>query len=433
MINLMLIAGDRTEKLATFMEDRGTFTVEFAFDSLSMNLGQIKDSIINVDKLMYLYQPSNVSIRSEMQLLKELLSQNGFFNASEIIFAVTTTDDSEKAIQYFEAAMNDCNYHTFSIKRLGAKPSFADIYDAILGVSRSMNFMNSYKDVYRVERNSDSKKAYVPQDDSDLKIEPFNYDRLTAYNQAKLDSIKIESNIQHHDSMAESEKFDNPVLGSIEYQSVLHSARTEIITGYSKAGVTTWACALANSTLLAQQDVTVVDFSDNCDFAEIMFNNNIPVNEISMLELLRLYEPKKGVLNVCSAKTLQERDVKLEFLKNMYSKKNLSSGFIFIIVPFEDFDRIFRVLHNDVDSAFIGVTPIHSNVIRLQQDLDKYAYQIDIKVFLNRHLRLMDEKDYLDAANVRQLIPFENVGIIDSIDFTNFDVGASLYNKVLEV
>ena len=53
MINIMLIAGDKTEKLSEFLIQKGTFNLEYAFNSLSEDIHTIRDSIINVDKLVY--------------------------------------------------------------------------------------------------------------------------------------------------------------------------------------------------------------------------------------------------------------------------------------------------------------------------------------------------------------------------------------------
>ena len=429
----MLVAGERTEKLAKFMEDKGTFSVEFAYESLSINLAQIKDSIISVDKMLYLYQPGSISIRSDMQILKDLLSQNGFFNANEIIFAVTESSDQKKAISYFEAAMKDCKFENYSIKKLAEKPSFSDIYNSILGISRSQNFKNSFVNVYRVERNSDSHKSYVGEDNKDVSIEPFNYDRLASYEQAKLDAIKVESGVQHKDVQHEEEKFSNVAFGALNINSIYKTARTEIVTGYSKTGVTTWTIAMALSTLYSQKTVTVIDFSDNCDCAEVLENNNIPFNQVPMIDMLRLYTPKPNMLNVCSAKSIKERSVEFEFLKNLYSKEDLTSGFVFIITPIEKLENTFRIIHNDLDQIFIGVAPLRADIMRLQQYLMPYEMEADIKVFLNMRMHLMNEKDYLDVSNVKAMLPYDNVGVISPIEFSNFNVDKTLYEKLLGV
>ena len=56
MINIMLVAGDKTDKLAKFFKMRNAFSVSMACESLSSNVAQIKDSIINVNTLLYFYQ-----------------------------------------------------------------------------------------------------------------------------------------------------------------------------------------------------------------------------------------------------------------------------------------------------------------------------------------------------------------------------------------
>ena len=41
MKSIMIIAGDKTEKLADFFTERGAFSVDYAYNSLSTNVVQI--------------------------------------------------------------------------------------------------------------------------------------------------------------------------------------------------------------------------------------------------------------------------------------------------------------------------------------------------------------------------------------------------------
>ena len=62
------------------MTERGTFEVPFYYESLSKNSNEIKNSIIKVDKMLYLYQPDVMSIRYDMGILKNLLAKSSFFD-----------------------------------------------------------------------------------------------------------------------------------------------------------------------------------------------------------------------------------------------------------------------------------------------------------------------------------------------------------------
>ena len=73
MSKLLIVAGKNSKNLRDFMTERGTFEVPFYYESLSKNSNEIKNSIIKVDKMLYLYQPDEISIRYDMGILKNLL------------------------------------------------------------------------------------------------------------------------------------------------------------------------------------------------------------------------------------------------------------------------------------------------------------------------------------------------------------------------
>ena len=93
------------------MTERGTFEVPFYYESLSKNSNEIKNSIIKVDKMLYLYQPDEISIRYDMGILKNLLAKSSFFDPGEITCIVNgNPDENTKAIEYFKSVMEDVLY-----------------------------------------------------------------------------------------------------------------------------------------------------------------------------------------------------------------------------------------------------------------------------------------------------------------------------------
>ena len=82
------------------MTERGTFEVPFYYESLSKNSNEIKNSIIKVDKMLYLYQPDEISIRYDMGILKKLLDKSSFFDPGEFRCIVNgNRDENTKAIE----------------------------------------------------------------------------------------------------------------------------------------------------------------------------------------------------------------------------------------------------------------------------------------------------------------------------------------------
>ena len=91
MIKLMLVAGENSNSLAEFLQQRGTFVVDFLYRDLYSNSQELLNSVIRVDKLVYVYQSREMDnlggmfIRQEMQVLKSMYEDNKFFKASEVI------------------------------------------------------------------------------------------------------------------------------------------------------------------------------------------------------------------------------------------------------------------------------------------------------------------------------------------------------------
>ena len=431
MINLMIVAGDKTESLAKFMEERGTFSVSYAYESLGLNLGQIKDSIIIADQLLYLYQEGIIDIRVDMQVLKDLLTKNGFFTVKEIVFVVPECTSAKKAISYFNTVMQSSGFTKYNIREVVEKPSFNDIYDSIVGVSQAQDFHNTYSNVYRVERGVESKVAYEEQDDLELKVEPFNYDSLKAHEAAKLTAIRTESGVVHYDEHSNTiEKFDNPILGALDIKSVLSETESFLVTGLAKSGISTWTAALAISTMRTGKPVTIIDFTDNRDIKVLLEQQGIPYNEVSMLSMTKLYNPKTGVINICTVRNSRENSVKREFLQNLYNSNKMEKGYVFIAVNNRLCIDVTNILCSDLTQTFFCMNPIESDVLSLQNDLAEYAEKKDITLILNDRIKMMEGSYLLDAQQVKKLLPFD-IPVVQPITFESLDIDNSLFNALI--
>ena len=135
MIKLLIVAGNDTDKLAKYLEEKGSFSVDFQYSSLSDQVSEIKNSIIRVDKMLYIYKEEN-SLREDMQVLTELLEKDSFFSVGEIIFIQKKSETSKDALKYFTTAMDICKYTNYSAKEAVGVLSFAEIYNLLLGVDR---------------------------------------------------------------------------------------------------------------------------------------------------------------------------------------------------------------------------------------------------------------------------------------------------------
>ena len=406
MINVMLVAGDNTPKLAEFLVQRGTFSLDFSYRSLTEEVMHVKDSIINVDKLIYLLDDQQINIRTEMQLLKELLTSEGFFTVREIIFIVTENTEADKAIRYFNAVMVDSNYTNFTVHKTKAKVSFAEIYDYVIGVSVAENYKNTFKDVYRVERNSDSTVAYMPADDVSLKVEPFSYDSVNMFEEAKANSKRTESGILHKDEAPDSniEQFDNPNLGSLDVIGTKNQQEIIVVSGDRKTGVSTWACAVAQSAVSAGKTVTLFDFTDNVEDA----------------------------INLVVVHNEAEQSVRVEFLQHLFIKRNTLSEVCIIALPEYLLETIAQILHNEKVKLLYCINPIFSDIAVKHTLIEKCAKQLRTFLVLNTTCKLLSNMTYVSKDDILMLLPYE-IQIIQAIDFSSLDLDSSLFISLQEV
>lgn len=431
MINLMIVAGDRTEQLKRFMEEKGTFSVPFSYESFGLNMSKIKDSIITADQLLYLYAEEMIDIRIDMQLLKDLLLRNGFFTVKEIVFVVTDCKTKEKAIKYFSAVMESANFTNFSIKQVGEKPSFNEIYESIIGVSNAQKFNNTYSNIYRVERGVESKIAYEDGDYIDMSVEPFSYDKVVSYENAKLQAERTESGVLYQDAAdSDVEKFVEPNLGRLQINTIIHDTKSFLISGLQKSGISVWTVALATSIKTTGNPVTIIDFTINRDIIPLLEQQGISYNEVSMLSMVKLYKPKTGVLNVCTVHNDRENSVKREFLQNLYSSNKLEKGYILIAANHHFFEDVSAILGTDLTKTFFCMNPIESDVISVQNELSIYTERNNTVFILNNQCQLLGGMTTLSGQDVKELLPFD-VPVVAPITFETLNMDDTLYNMLI--
>lgn len=434
MINIMLVAGDKTDKLSKFLQQKGTFDIEYSYRSLTEEVVTIKDNIVNVDKLVYLLDNQILNIRTEMQLLKELLVNEGFFTAREIIFIVTENVDADKAIKYFKTVMIESDFQNYSINKTKSKVSFADIFDFIIGVTHSENYKNTFKEVYRVERHSDSDVAYVAQDDADMLIEPFSYERLKSYEAAKENSKRTESGILHKDvdpgiNLTTNLNVD---LGDLQIVDSVKYVETIIVTGERKTGVSTWAAALAISAIAAGKTVTLMDFTDNFDIANLLENNNQMFYPVRMIDMLHNYKNVENSINLVSTFNEQEQSVRTEFLQHVFTNRNALAPVCIIAIPENLFETTQAILMHDVSRILYCMNPIFHDVIAKQLCIEQYSKLKNFFIVLNDRISLMNSTVQVSKEELEGLLPF-GMPIIQSINFDNLNIDASLFKSLMEI
>lgn len=432
MSKLLIVAGKNSKNLRDFMTERGTFEVPFYYESLSKNSNEIKNSIIKVDKMLYLYQPDVMSIRYDMGILKNLLAKSSFFDPGEITYIVNgSTDENTKAIEYFKSVMEDVGYTNYQVKRSERTMTYEDIYNQLLGVSESAKFKNKRKNVYRVENSNESKEVFLPELDTGLTVEPFNYDSNRNYEKAKENASRTESGIEYTDSMKPMKKFIRPSFGSISFDSILHGNKTVCISGLAKSGITTWTCALATSAIDLGKSLLVLDYTDNQDIFDTMVLNRIKCKQIDMIELLHNCQVEKGVIGVCGLANEKERKVKSEFLQNFFSRVD-TFDYVFVVTSIDYMEKAVSIVGDMLSKLFLCTSVIQHDVELMNTYVEKVVKKAQTMVILNNVVKVMDDSILLDDKTCKEILA-NQCKVVSPIIFEDLHLGAYFCVKLLEV
>lgn len=432
MSKLLIIAGNNSKNLRDFMIERGTFEVPFYYESLSKNINEIKNSIVKVDKMLYLFQPEIMSIRFDMGILQNLLTKSNFFEPGEITFMVNgNSEDNSKAIEYFQAVMDAVGYTNYRIKSSESTMTYANIYDQLLGVSQSVKFKNKRKNIYRVENSNESKQMYVPELTTDMIIEPFDYDSIINYSKAKENASRVESGLEHIDSMPPMKKFNRPSFGQININSILHSNKTVCISGLAKSGITTWTCALATSAFDLGKSVLILDYTNNQDILDMMILNRIKYKKFCMTDLVNKFDIPEDEIGICGIMNEKEDLVRFEFLQNFFSKVD-TFDYVFVVTSIEHVEPIIDIIGDMLSKLFLCTTVFRHDILYLNKYISKIDDNVNLMVILNSVIKVLDDSTLLDDKECKELIERE-CKVVAPIEFKDLHLGSYLCIKLLEI
>lgn len=293
MISIMLVAGSGSEQLAAFFKQKGTFDVEFVYDELHSNADDLLRQIIKVDKLVYIYRineetgGSDVNIRVEMQTLKTLIQNSGFFQPKEFIFMCGDGAQYAQAKRYFDSVMSDCGITSKEQRSIDKAASFSSIYDNLLGTTLTRDFKNTYRPLYKKERGSIALKNLQPESDGNLRIEPFAYDSLRNWEDSKKLAARIEDNVKINDNdVYTMDKLTNPNFVSIHSDDIIPSSKTILMTGTKRSGKTVWGLNMFTSAVNAGKKVCCYDFSESQDFKKLLPTTVTVINPFDIISTI---------------------------------------------------------------------------------------------------------------------------------------------------
>ena len=301
----------------------------------------------------------------------------------------------------------------------------------MLGVSESAKFKNKRKNVYRVENSNESKEVFLPELDTGLTVEPFNYDSNRNYEKAKENASRTESGIEYTDSMKPMKKFVRPSFGSISFDSILHGNKTICISGLAKSGITTWTCALATSAIDLGKSLLVLDYTDNQDIFDTMVLNRIKCKQIDMIELLQNCQVEKGVIGVCGLANEKERKVKSEFLQNFFSRVD-TFDYVFVVTSIDYMEKAVSIVGDMLSKLFLCTSVIQHDVELMNTYVEKVVKKAQTMVILNNVVKVMDDSILLDDKTCKEILA-NQCKVVSPITFEDLHLGAYFCVKLLEV
>lgn len=433
MSKIFLVAGTITNSLAEYLNTREAVEVSIAYESLYANAKLINSSMIRVDKLVYLYQNDEISIRKDMEVLLTILQYN-LNKIEEIIFLVKDSPNIETITNYFRTVTADSSYNNYVIKKFKGTISFPTIYDSVLGISESSGTTNKYTNIYRAERGEQSKEAYETSDDKDIKFEPFNYKSIMSMDNGKQIAIKTESGIPILDNPEQDlRKYPTISLETITVDSSSISANVLLFSGNPKSGSTTYSLAFAVSSAYANKKVLLINMcyydslSVSLDINSIKYSN-IDCKKIISSEVINS-ETDITVLTLDRHNNHKIRfDILLYLIRN---KSKLDFDYIFLDVPLCDIYKTTEICSSYIHSIALSSQDIELELVATLDTIHGFLSDYNIFILLNNNINYQENFQHISAVKAKDFIG-RNVTVVKPIELSDFDIDDTIYRKLLE-
>lgn len=445
MLKLMIVAGNQAAKLADHLTKTGAFRADYVFTSLSENQEKIKNSIIKVDKLLYIYQPdeskTQTSIRGEMGILQELLTVESFFSANEIIFMQKNGQYAKQATEYFSAVMKECNESllqskrkhkrvTYAIKVVDGPLSFQIVQDYLLGVTKADDFSNTSVKVYRFEKGNDANTAYVQKDNLNSKVEPFSFENLESYDRERENALKMDSgSIFRDDNEININVLDSPEFGMLQIATSESSRNVSIISGENKAGKSIWAVALARSAEAYKKRVLLLDVTYNQDIERLVSSHDITFFHTEMLQILNNKELDESYISICQVSAADKNKV-LDFMYVLCNKLFPKQyDHVFIVCEQADLQAIHKAMRPIIDQIFYCTYLLQDSILTTKRYVGSLKEQVTI--LCNDYTRILDPAMKIEPQIFKEKLA-PNLRVIAPIWFEHFNLDSVLYLKLVE-
>lgn len=407
------------------------------------NLYTVKEELYNkmivADRLLYICKKDTQNFTRDLNTIGELLrNYSQLFKFEEIIFYIEKVSTTDGYPEYINRVFAEFPNQKYTVPINTARIAFTDAYEVLLGKTDAVLNTEARERIFIKPKGSEVNTIYN-KDSKKTTLEPFSYDAVTEYDELKGQAVKHDSNriIQDLDDNEIRMKsgYMDPFLG--EYQVLPNMGEKNIIlvTGGKASGATTYNNVLAVSTSRANKNTMIINMSDDAMYATYIvdlggpFGINCYEYSIKNMILKKEFE----FTNHLCALTMHEvsKDLRVDalryFIKNSYK---INSDYIFIEVPKELVKEVARLLRHRLNSIFYiseSVAWEVENSLELIKDL---ASKFTTKLWINNETRVRYADDWMNMAQISEIVP-SDVEIIDSIEFTDYNINDDLYTTLI--
>lgn len=390
MMNFMFLSPNVDNLVDYFKKSfGGALDIDYKYESLEMNIEQLMNNNIRVDKLIIVfYSDGGFNIKNEMSCLGKLIEGNSFFKVNEILLFSEDTEYCNNGISAFKFIMKNINYTNYSVKVYEEGISITNIYRDVMGIVPDDFTRTSYNIVYRVEKGSESKVGYTPRERK-KPLEPSIRNGNEEYNKFKENSVRTETGKLIVD--IHPKEIDNIDINLDVFKSNLHSIKNAIIfAGLPKSGTSALAC----STLFQTDNCILIDLSRNNGSCRMLkkltVGNGTKYPSIDFVDNRDLLLSKSYNDNSLKCINNEHSDLKIDFLKYILSIPNrLSYDKLLIDCDLDSLDDVVKLLDEKVRKIIFTCESVREEFDLIKpsiNSLDKFEKY----VFLNEYLSLRE-------------------------------------------
>lgn len=450
-MKIALIA-ENCESIKKNFKEGGAIDVELAYTNLTQNRENLlKNTTEHVEKLVIVYNNLDTDIRSEMLVLKTLVSEDTFFEFDEVVLFVRGSEEFEKGISLFEIALGrdeesketldglvvtnkkniSGHIHTSRPDRFFA---IFDMYNILIGKSKQAQVTNQKKYVYRVERYSDAEEVYEP-DDTVKDILPQYNDRLTAYEKAKKVASRADSGIIETDSGEDSnitEEIDNIVIDNITTVTMEDFKNVYIVSGEPKSGVSTMTSLLGLSGVEDKDRVIVVSLTNYNDVEYYLNMNGKMYDRLNIKDIVLGEEVEENFrLSVVSAGILSEenRYNALKYILKYFGKFGAST--LIVECDKSQLFRVAEIVKYKLDRIVYTSENVKKEISRAYPTLIELNDEYNLILQLSNLTKTLDHMDRLDITEIKNKLP-NTVRVSSPMILTDLETSHVLYRQLIK-